>query len=57
MIFMWRGIMTGIKHKVFKTTLLTFRSGRATSSYMPCGSLLKVEPSLHRMYFLQQNSY
>ena len=32
MIFMWRGIMTEIKHKVFKTTLLTFRCGRATSS-------------------------
>ena len=32
MIFMWRGITTEIKHKVFKTTLLTFGCGRATSS-------------------------
>ena len=32
MIFMWRGIMREIKHKVFKTTLLMFRCGRATSS-------------------------
>ena len=32
MIFMWRGIMTETKHKVYKTTLLTFRCGRATYS-------------------------
>ena len=32
MIFMWRGIMIEIECKVFKTTLLTFRCGRATSS-------------------------
>ena len=32
MIFIWRGIMTEIKHKVFKTILLTFRCRRATSS-------------------------
>ena len=34
MIFMWRGMMTEIEHKVFKTTLLTFRCGHATCSQM-----------------------
>ena len=32
MIFMWRAIMTEIKHKVFKTTSLTFCCRLATSS-------------------------